>query len=89
MRRIVSSPRRQQRHDLWPAASFDPDSIYVHDSGRVACGRHVGIEATYQPHEWGQIGFGAFHTTGDGLTLACETCYPSGICADYDPTKER
>ena len=69
--------RRRQPHDLRPGESFDPECIYIHDSGRVACGRHVGTEATYMPQAWSCLGLGSTFPH-NGITFACETCYPRG-----------
>jgi hypothetical protein len=75
---ILSPRRHQQPHDLRPGERFDAGCLYIHDSGLVCCGAHVGTEASYTPHAWSCLGLGpAFDH--DGVTFACETCYPRGF----------
>ena len=80
MGKVLSPTRSQQPHDLKPGERFDPECIYVHDSGLVACGRHVGTEATYTPWAWSCLGLGPTYTH-DGVVFACETCHPRGFHA--------
>ena len=81
---IISPHRRQQPHDLRPGEQFDEACIYIHDSGRVACGRHVGTEATYTPHAWSCLGLGpTFTNPDDGVTFVCEICFPRGFRAAH------
>ncbi len=87
---IISPHRHQQPHDLRPGERFDPECIYIDDAGRVACGAHVGTEATYTPWAWSCLGLGpAVEWVNDGggilgprpeitTTFACETCHPRG-----------
>ena len=83
MRTIISPHRRQQPHDLRLGEQFDEACVYIHDSGRVACGRHVGTEATFQPQAWSCLGLGpTFTNPDDGIVFACETCFPCGVRAD-------
>lgn len=81
MTTIVGPHRHQQPHDLEPGERFDPACIYIHASGRVTCGRHVGIEATYTPTAWSCLGIGPTSTDNE-ITFACETCYPRGFGND-------
>ena len=76
---IISPHRHQRIHDLRPGEAFDAACLYIHDSGRVACGEHVGIEASYQPQAWSRLGLGPTYTNPDDeITFACETCHPHG-----------
>ncbi len=84
---IIRSHRHQQPHDLGPDEYFYASRLYVHDSGRVACGLHVGTEATYQPQAWSCLGLGpTFTNPDDGIVFACETCYPRGYRVAYPHT---
>jgi len=67
----------QQPHDLRPGERFDAECLYIHDNGEVYCGRHVGTEATYTPHEWSCLGLGpTFNDPLNRTVLSCETCHP-------------
>ncbi|MBZ5637428.1 MAG: hypothetical protein LAO51_01585 [Acidobacteriia bacterium] len=82
MATIISPNSRQQPHDLRPDEGFDRECLYIHDSGEVHCGSHVGTEATYTPQAWSCLGLGpTFTNPADGITFACETCYPHGFRA--------
>jgi len=74
---IINPHPRQQPHDLKPGERFDPACIYIHDSGAVYCGRHVGTEATYTPQAWSCLGLGPTYIDG-AITFACETCHSHG-----------
>jgi hypothetical protein len=78
---IVSPNPNQQPHDLKPGERFDPACIYIHDSGAVYCGAHVGTEATYQPQAWSCLRLGPTFAD-NGTTFACETCHVHGFSAD-------
>ena len=93
MATIVNSHRHQQPHDLRPGERFDPACLYVHDSGAVYCGAHVGTEASYTPQAWSCLGLGPMveyvNERGGTLgpltkittTFCCEICYPRGFRA--------
>ncbi len=90
MAKIISPHPHQQPHDMRPGERFDPECLYVHDSGAVYCGRHVGTEATYQPQAWSCLGLGPaveYVNHGGGIlgpmpeittTFRCEVCHPHG-----------
>lgn len=50
---------------------FNPATLYLHDTGIVACGAHVGTEATYTPWQWEEVG-PAPVVVIEGMTLRCE-----------------
>lgn len=79
---IVSPHAHQRPHDLRPGERFDPACLYIHDSGAVHCGAHVGTEASYTPHAWSCLGLGPTFTD-NGTTFACETCHPRGYRAGH------
>ena len=39
-----------------PFAPWRSDHLYVDDRGQVLCGRCMGIESTYMPHAWSDLG---------------------------------
>ena len=58
-----------------PLAPWKADRLYVGDSGQVLCGGCMGIESTYVPWAWSDLGpMDAKRAVRvDGLTLRCET----------------
>ena len=46
-------------HPCEGRAAMEPwraDHLYIGDSGEVLCGRCMGIESTYMPHAWSDLG---------------------------------
>ena len=52
---------------------FDPSFLYMHkESGCIACGAHVGTEATYAPDAWEKIGRGPSVLLDGAVVAICE-----------------
>ncbi len=58
-----------------PLAPWKADHLYVGDSGEVLCGCCMGVESTYMPWAWSDLGpMDAERTVRvDSLVLLCET----------------
>ena len=56
-------------------APWRADHLYVGDSGEVLCGRCLGIESTFTPWAWSDLGpMGPDRTVcWEGSVLRCET----------------
>ncbi len=53
-------------YEPWKASN-----LFIHDNGEVLCGDHMGVESTYQPQAWSDLGPGpAF--IHEGTTFKCE-----------------
>ena len=56
-------------------APWQPDHLYVNDDGQILCGRCQGVESTYKPWAWSDLG--PMNTdrsvTIDGTKHRCET----------------
>lgn len=58
---------------------FKADTIYMGDDGRVHCGEHVGVEATYginnfQPMSRAEVDAMERELADLDYTVKCETC---------------
>jgi hypothetical protein len=68
-RREATFPRTMRSH------TFDPTHLYSHkERGETACGAHVGIEATYHPTAWLDLGPCTEYREG-GVTFTCESSW--------------
>ena len=56
-------------------APWKPDHLYVGDDGRVLCGRCMGVESTFTPWAWSDLGpIGPDRSLrGEATGLRCET----------------
>jgi hypothetical protein len=58
-------------------APWKPDHLYIGDDGVVLCGRCMGVESTYTPWAWSDLGpMGPDRTLrypGHPMDLRCET----------------
>ena len=54
---------------------WKPDHLYVGDSGEILCGRCMGVESTFTPWAWSDLGpMGPDRTVSvAGTVLRCET----------------
>ena len=50
---------------------WNPAHLYINDSGICYCGRHMGVESTYMPHAWSDLGETAFVVHG-AVLIRCE-----------------
>lgn len=53
------------------ASPFKPDHLYIDDDGRVSCGKHIGVEATFKPWAFSDLG-AVVAVVHKGARLACE-----------------
>ena len=50
---------------------WNPTHLYIDDNGVAYCGRHMGVESTYVPHAWSDLGeTNCF--MHDGVVIQCE-----------------
>ena len=56
-------------------APWKPDHLYVGDSGEILCGRCMGVESTFTPWAWSDLGpMGPDRSIRwEGTDLRCET----------------
>ena len=45
--------------------------LYINDDGVCYCGRHMGVESTYMPHAWSDLGETA-SVVNEGVVIRCE-----------------
>lgn len=50
---------------------WNPRHLYINDGGVCYCGGHMGVESTYVPHAWSDLGETEF-VTHDGVVIRCE-----------------
>ena len=65
----LAQPKRMRSH------TFNPSHLYMHEErGVVSCGAHVGIEATYTPTAWLDMGeCDGYMVGGSDHVFRCET----------------
>ena len=51
--------------------TWTPDHLYIDDHGVCYCGRHMGVESTYMPHAWSDLGETP-SVVHEGVTIRCE-----------------
>ena len=58
--------KKNLRFGVW-----SPTHLYIDDHGECLCGAHMGVESTYMPHAWSDLGQTTF-VVYEGVTLRCE-----------------
>jgi len=54
MAKQAGRPHPCEGHE--PLAPWRADHLYINDLGVVLCGRCMGVESTYMPHAWSDLG---------------------------------
>ena len=71
--RSINTMMPESGYGVW-----NPTHLYIDDGGFCYCGGHMGVESTYMPHAWSDLGETEF-VIHDGVVIRCEDprCKPA------------